>query len=330
VVFARLFAGLISFALLAHASSRPVLLTTDCGADMDDQWVIAHLLLSPRFNVRAIVTTHTGSHALLPSPQAGSSARIAREVLDHLALQNAPPVIPGSDVPLRSRTPFNNAGVARILSEARRLNGPRLTVVVTGAATDVASALLLDADLENRIEIVAMGFKGPEEGGDEFNVTNDPIAWQVILDSRVPLTIGGSSVARRDLSLPSQQVHARLDRSGATGSYLAGLFDRWLDLHSELVRQVMSDPAHWPVWDEVTVACMLGMAKVRPSARPSLRSDLTFEHPPGRGTIDWVTGIEAPRLWRNLEQMLRKNASGRRRARDAGFAEWQRASVDRW
>ena len=42
-------------------SPLAVALSTDCGADIDDQWVLAHLLLSPEFDLRAIITTHASS-----------------------------------------------------------------------------------------------------------------------------------------------------------------------------------------------------------------------------------------------------------------------------
>ena len=65
MVFARFVAALVMAGWVALAASRPVILTTDCGADMDDQWALAHLVLSPEFDVRAVVTTHTGKFAAL-------------------------------------------------------------------------------------------------------------------------------------------------------------------------------------------------------------------------------------------------------------------------
>ena len=34
----------------------PVIISTDCGCEMDDQWAITHLCLSPVIDVRAIIT----------------------------------------------------------------------------------------------------------------------------------------------------------------------------------------------------------------------------------------------------------------------------------
>jgi Inosine-uridine nucleoside N-ribohydrolase len=117
-----------------------VLLSTDVGAEIDDQWAIAHLALSPRVNLLGIVTTHT------PYLTAQRSAEIAHGVLNHLPLREKPPVVPGSSTPLESADkPHQNEGIAFILETARRYSPEKpLTLLTIGAATDAASALLLD------------------------------------------------------------------------------------------------------------------------------------------------------------------------------------------
>jgi purine nucleosidase len=292
-------------AAISAAAPYPVVLTTDCGADMDDQWALAHLVLAREFDVRAIVTTHTGKHPILAAPAAESSARIAREVLDQMKVRVRPVVIPGSSVPLTSRAPLRNPGVDRIIAESRNFAADhRLRVVVIGAATDTASALLADPSIANRIEIIAMGFKGWAEGGDEFNIQNDPIAWQVILDSGVPVTVGDGTVTKRDLSLTSERAHAVLDPAGEPGRYLAGLLDDWLAKHRDVVVQVTGNAKVWPVWDEVTVGYMLGMAHAEQRPRPKLRPDLSFDHSPKTGVVTWVTTVDGDRLWKDLARRL--------------------------
>ena len=294
------FAAALAFAFSCFAAPRPVILTTDCGADMDDQWALAHLALSPQFDLRAVVTTHTGKNRIFPPPAAEGSARCAREVLDRVPVSHKPDVIPGSSVQLSSRSPLRNAGVDRILSESRAFGKDRrLTVLVIGAATDTASALMVDPSVADRIEVVAMGFKN-WDSGDEFNIQNDPIAWQVILDSRTPVTAGDGAVCKRDLVLTSARAHSILDPAGASGRYLAGLLDDWLQKHGGVVKGVTGDEKKWPVWDEVTVAHLLGMTKGEVRPRPKLRDDLSFDHSATEGKITWVTAIDSGRLWGDL------------------------------
>jgi purine nucleosidase len=300
------FALLFAIASAVYAAPRPVLLTTDCGADMDDQWAIAHLALSREFDVRSIVTTHIGKHSPPGALAAETSARCAHDVLAHIPASVTPAIIPGSSVPLTSRTPLANKGVDRILSESRKFSvDHRLTVIVIGAATDTASALLTDPSLAKRIEIVAMGFRSWAEGGHEFNIENDPIAWQVILDSAVPVTVGDGEVTKRDLSMTSARAHSILDTTGASGRFLAGLLDQWFTAHPDIVARVTGDVKIWPVWDEVTVAYLLGMAKTEERPRPAMRQDLSFDHSPRHGSIKWVTAIAGDRLWKDLARRLR-------------------------
>jgi inosine-uridine nucleoside N-ribohydrolase len=123
-----------------------------------------------------------------------------------------------------------------------------------------------------------MGFSEWPKGGDHFNIANDPIAWQVSLDSDVPVTIGDETVTLRDLSMTSSRAHTILDPAGDPGQYLAGLLDEWLAKNPELAVQVTGDKKLWGVWDEVAVAHMLGMTKPEPHATCSSSRQPTSWH----------------------------------------------------
>ncbi|MCX6636483.1 MAG: nucleoside hydrolase [Acidobacteria bacterium] len=302
---------------------RAVVLTSDVGVEIDDQWMLAHLALSPEFDLRAVLTTHAGRRPtpILPDPAAESSARVGREVLDHLPLRRHPPVLAGSSFPLENRrVPRPNPAVRRLLHESRGFRPEhRLIVLVTGAATDTASALLLDPTLADRIEIVAMAFTQWPQGGDDFNVVNDPIAWQVLLDAKTPVTVGDFRVTARHLKLTSEQAHTLLGACGESGRYLAALLTAWLDRHGDLAKLVtntyrglfgsMPGDDHssdsWPVWDEVVMAYMLGFTRSELYPRPELRDDLQFSKSSSPGSvIRWVTSIDENALWMDLSRRL--------------------------
>jgi purine nucleosidase len=266
---------------------------------MDDQWALAHLALSREFEVRGVVTTHAPN---LKAPAAETSAAAARDVLTHLPVKTRPPVIAGSSVPLADAArPLPNPGVEFILRESRGFSRERrLPVLVIGAATDAASALLTDASLGNRIEIIAMGFNRWPEGTDPWNVKNDPKAWQALLRSRAPIVVGDADVTRRDLRMDRAQAKALFEARGAPGRYLSGLFTRWLDEHAELCKNETGNANAWPVWDQVTVAYLMGLTRQDVHPRPDMGEDMKFIHPPAgeRGrTITWITRIDADRLW---------------------------------
>ena len=61
----------------------------------------------------------------------------------------------------------------------------------------------------------------------------------------------------------------------------------------------------WPIWDEVTTAYLLGLAKAETRPRPRLRDDLSFDLDNPRGTIDWITTIDEGKLWSDLHAKIR-------------------------
>lgn len=296
-------------------SRRAVVLTTDCGADMDDQWTLAQLALAPELELRGIVTTHAPS---LAAPAAATAARVAQEVLDHLPLATRPPIIAGSSVPLASRTePLANAGVQFLLQQSRaHSSARRLAVLVVGAATDVASALLIEPQFADRIELIAMGFERWPVGEDTWNVKNDVRAWQVLFASRAPIVIGDATVTKRDLLIERHTAHELFARHGLSGRYLADLHTAWLNKEAELCQKVTGSRDAWPVWDQVTVAHLLGLTRSKVHPRPILRDDMRFVHPahttsrkPRRAaTVAWITAINSVKLWKhctaNLERAL--------------------------
>lgn len=281
----------------------PVVISTDCGCETDDQWAIAHLCLSPSIDVRAIITSHAPK---LARPQAEASAAAAREVLEHLPNARKPVVVGGSSVPLHDRsTPKPSPGVDHLLLISKSFTpNHRLTVVQIGPATDVASALLIDPALSDRIAVIAMAFDGWPNGGDPFNVRNDVAAWQVLMDSTVPLTVVDGAVCRRALTLTRDQAKARFAGHGRSGKSLVGYLTSWLDLEPDLARAVTGSADAWPVWDCGTVAVLLGFAKSEEHPRPRLRDDRTFDHVQTHGTIRWVTSIDGEALWLDLASCL--------------------------
>ena len=217
----------------------------------------AHLLLSPEVDLRAVITTHASSIRLSSATSREKTAEVVQKIAP--ARSASLPVVAGSSEPLRdAMTPRENAGVDLLLRVSRDFSQSRRLIVFTiGASTDVASAILKDPSISNRITVVAMGFGDWPEGGDFFNVKNDPFAWQVILNSDVPLVIGSGTVGKRDLKLTRAEAATLMRSHGPTGEYLYSLFDDWLTREPKLVAQVVA-PEAWAIWDEIVVAYVLG------------------------------------------------------------------------
>jgi len=290
-----------AFAAAARARERDVILTTDCGAEIDDQFAVAYLALIPEIHVKAIVTTHAPN---LPM-KAKSSAACVKDVLEHLNAAPLPPIFPGSDVPLTGRAPLENAGVDFIVRTARgysRRN--RLIIITIGATTDVASAFLLDPKLGDRVEVLTMGFDSWPKGGDPWNIKNDPLAYQVILDSDAPITIGASEVCQQHLRLTDQGAAQMLHGHGEFAEWLNGQFQQWLMANAELAASVVK-PHTWVIWDTVTVAHLLGFTTTETRPRPALNlTDMSFSFPKTTKTVQWITSVDEQKMWPDFVRRL--------------------------
>ena len=283
------------------------ILTTDCGAETDDQWALAHLLLSTELDLRAVITTHASSIRLSSARSAEKAAEVIRQVLP--ARASSLPVVAGSPEPLQdAKIPRENAGLDLLLRLSREFSeSRRLIVFAIGAGTDVASAILKDPSISNRITVVAMGFEDWPEGRDFFNVKNDPFAWQVILNSDVPLVIGSATVGKRGLKLTRAEAAALMRSHGPTGEYLYSQFDDWLTRQPKLVARVVA-PETWVIWDEVVVAYALGLARGHEVPRPQLQPDLSFSHPDTKKRMTWLDEVDTEKLWRDFTRKIDSRA----------------------
>ena len=295
--------GLWASAALAQ-NRTPVLLSTDVGNEIDDQWAITYLLTNPDFDVQGIISAHAPS---LPDPSAHATYQVLVDVVERrLGMLMHPPLLEGSSLPLAdSKTPRPSDGLYYLLRAARRYSKEnRLTVLTIGAATDVASALLSDPGLAERINVVAMGFKDlSKEGGKEYNVQNDPRAWQIILNSHVPVVIGSGDVCREHLALSYEHAATLIGSHGPVGAWLWAEYKDWYFRHVKPLRvDDFSKP--WVIWDIITLAYLESMTKQKIINRPVLGDDLSFEPGKGDPQITWITSVDSDRLWKDFLEKL--------------------------
>jgi inosine-uridine nucleoside N-ribohydrolase len=287
-----------------------VILSTDVGNEIDDQWAIAYLLLQPKFEVLGVMSVQAPT---LAAPAGYTSYRILVDVVENrLGMRRHPPLIKGADLPLESlRTPRPSPAAKFLIKVSRRFTKERpLTVLMIGAATDVASAILIDPTFVERVRVIQMGFND-ENGGEEFNIANDVKAVQVILNSTVPLVIGPGKICRASLSLTFEQARNMLEKRGAIGGWLWDEYQAWYFRYVKPLRiNDFSKP--WVIWDDITLAYVLRMTTEHTLPRPRLRDDMTFEQVQTDQTVTWITDVDEQRLWADFFKLVdnyqRRNA----------------------
>jgi purine nucleosidase len=280
----------------------PVVLSTDVGNEIDDQWAIVYLLLQPKFEVLGVMSAHAPTIA---APAGKTSYRILADVVENrMGMRTHPPLIEGGSEPLEtSVTGRRSPAVDFLIKTSRKFSKEKpLTVLIIGAATDIASAIILDPSIVDRIRIVQMGFTN-EQGGEEFNIANDVHAAQAILSSNVPLVIGPGEVCRASLSLKFEEARKMLEHRGAIGAWLWEEYQAWYFRVVKPLR-VNDFSRSWVIWDNIALAYVLGMTTQHNSPRPRLRDDMKFESVETDREVTWITDVDEDQLWSDFLKLV--------------------------
>jgi len=276
-------------------SKIPVILSTDIGNEIDDQWVVVHTLISPEFDVLGVISAHAPS---LPSPAGQLGLKLLRDIVEsRMGLRQHPPLFAGADEALMNQaTPQRSEG-AEFIVEASKPYSPerRVRVLTIGAMTDVASAILIDPGVTKRIEVIDMGFNNYPGGHDLYNILNDIKAAQVVFASDVPIVVGSADVCRESLSVTLGEVKGMLDGRGPVAEWL---WDEFVSHYYRFVKPLRKNDFSKTkvLWDSIVVAYLLGMTQSEAYDRPKVKDDAGFDYPGNGGKIIWIKDVDEKRL----------------------------------
>ena len=163
-----------------------VIVHTDCKNEADDQYAVAHHLMTPRFDVKGLVAGHfwknPQQYGELGTAQASYDEII--KVMDLMGLKDQYPVKLGAPRALEDEhTPIDSEGARFIIEEAMKEDKRPLYIACQGAITDVASALLMKPEIAERMTVIWIGGADYPKGGFEFNLMMDINAANVVFSS---------------------------------------------------------------------------------------------------------------------------------------------------
>jgi inosine-uridine nucleoside N-ribohydrolase len=194
------------------------LISSDAANEADDQFAIVHALLTPKIDVKGLGAAHFGT--MFGPSQIGERASYDEEIRLVELLGSDKRVWHGAGTPLSDETtPIESEMAKAILAEARAGDERPLFALVLGPLTDVASALLLDPGIAERLTIVFIGGSPRSRGGFEFNLGNDLAAANVVFTSGAPVwQIPDSVYSLMKVSLAT--LAARVAPLGELGAHL--------------------------------------------------------------------------------------------------------------
>jgi len=289
----------LPFSLQGQASKRKILLDSDTANEIDDLYAITRALLEPGFRMLGLSSAQWNTR-LSPPDTVAESQKLNTEILRLMGRQEIPAPM-GSEMimgkPWGGDEPRDSPAARLMIREARAMPpGGKLTIVNTGAATKVASAIKLAPDITPRIAVYLMGAHYFADrkvwNKDEFNVRNDLNAFNYLLNAEglelhvMPANVCGKLVFQQADTL------RRLQGKGGIWDYLAA---RWLSFSPE--------SEQWVMWD---------LALVEALARPELAQEAQFHTPPENTQRDVFvyTDIDAEAMrndwWRVAEAAQRR------------------------
>ena len=259
-----------------------VIVHTDCKNEADDQFAVAHHLMTPRFEVKGLVAGH-----FWKNPQEYGELGTAKasydeilKVMSLMGVEGEYPVYLGAPKALEDEhTPIDSEGARFIIREAMRQDSRPLYIACQGAVTDVASALLMKPEIAERMTVIWIGGGDYPSGGFEFNLMMDIHAANVIFSSGVPVWQIPKSVYKvMAVSLAELQLKVR--PCGEIGKYL---FEQMAEFNHKAAAYEMEWP-HGEIWglgDQGTIAVLMEELEKENYdlvPAPRIAEDMTYIH----------------------------------------------------
>jgi inosine-uridine nucleoside N-ribohydrolase len=227
--------------------SEKVIIDTDSGNHLDDQFAIARSLTDPDMKIIGIISSHYNFHINAPDSSVMISQGINAKILEILNLTSIPhPMGAGKMLccygdPL----PQPSDGAKFIIDNAHGLaSGEKVKIIVMGAATNLASAIMMDSSIIPFLDCYVMGLKyDPMKRAwnkNEFNTRNDLDAMDIILNAKnLALTVMPATLAE-NIKFGREETFAKLSSRGDIWNYL---MEQWDDKYPEYSEWIMRDVA---------------------------------------------------------------------------------------
>jgi len=217
-----------------------LIIHTDCANEADDQYAVAHQLMTPKFDVRGIIAGHFDAvtkftSTYQPATTAKASYEEVQKILKLMGVEKEYAIYKGSEVALEDETtPIVTEAAKFIIEEAMREDTRPLFIGCQGAITDLACAILMKPEICEKMTAIWVGGGDFPEGGDEFNLMQDIFAANVVYASKMPLWQIPKAVYKT-LSVSLAELQYKVKPQGEIGAYLfsnmAALNMKYQDIH---------------------------------------------------------------------------------------------------
>lgn len=279
------------------------ILDTDTYNEIDDQFALVQMLFSKkRINVLSINAAPFSMNNRSNDPQRGmelSYDEIFR-LLDKINLKKNNFVFKGSTKYVGfDKKPIDSPAADNIIENALMCSeSDPLYVVAIGAITNVASAILKEPEIINKIVVVWLGGNAlywPENN--EFNLKQDIGGAQVLFDSGVSLVLVPCKGVTSHLISTVPEIEKYIEPHGEVGKFLAMRFKEYNNNHKGWSKEI---------WDMAAISWVLNeeWASTNIAPSPILLDDKTWTFDENRHPIKIVYEIKRDLILQDFIEKL--------------------------
>ena len=277
-----------------------MVLDTDTYNEVDDQFALAYALLSPdRISLEAVYAApFLNSRAKSPADGMERSYEEILRVMEKLGVSSPPPVFRGSTGYLVDETtPVDSEAARDLVARAHAAEGV-LYVVAIGAITNVASAILIDPSIIEKIVVVWLGGHSfAWKDTREFNLVQDIPAARVVFGSGAPMVQIPCMGVTTHLATTIPELEHYLKGKSSIGDYLV-----------EIVAGYTDESFGWSkvIWDVAAIAWLMDPAWVPTSLvhSPIVTAEGTWSFDDSRHLIRSATYVHRDPIFTDLFRKL--------------------------
>ncbi len=200
-------------------AKQRVIVNTDAKNEADDQFAIVQAILTPSFELHGIIPAHFGTGKSATSMQDSHDETML--ILRLMGLEGDVRIEDGATHAMPDEsTPVDSPGARLIIEEAMKNDTRPLHIAFYGPLTDMASALLVEPNIEARnIRVIWIGGGTWPSGGQEYNLSNDIHAANVVMKSKLELW-QVPRTAYRTMGVTYAELIEKVYPQGQIGKYL--------------------------------------------------------------------------------------------------------------
>jgi len=282
-----------------------MVLDTDTYNEIDDQFALVYALLSPeRLDLEAVYAAPF--HNRRSEGPGDGMEKSYEEILRLLERMDVSPegfAFRGSMDYLRGKEPQQSEAVADLVDRAMKTGGLPLYVAAVGAITNVASAILMEPRIIEKIVVVWLGGQPLHwPTTKEFNLGQDVPAARVVFDSGVPLVRLPCHGVTSHLLVTLPELERYVEGRGVIGDYLVEIFRGYSEDHFGYAKEI---------WDISAIAYLLE-PEWTPTVlvhSPILTDRVTWSFDKGRHFIRDAVAVRRNAIFRDLYTKLGAFAS---------------------